>query len=47
MILSARWNKTEPKIVPEVQNKKNPASWAMKIMKYLDDKFIVAIKRCI
>lgn len=47
MIMYARWSRTEPKSVPEVENKESPTSWAMNIMKYLDDKFIVAIKRCI
>lgn len=47
MIRSARWSRTEPKSVPEVENKENPTCWAMNIMKYLDDKFIVAIKGCI
>lgn len=42
MIISARWSRTEPKSVPEVENKENPTSWAMKIMKYLDDKFMLS-----
>jgi len=35
------------KVFPEVENKENPTSWATKNMKYLDNKFIVAVKRCI
>lgn len=44
MIISATWSRIEPKSVPEVDNKEKAKSYAVKIIKYLNDKLIVTSK---